>query len=136
MRFDIYRVLFPVFGLCLVDGPLVADPPAQAPSVTSRAKGRQAVEGRVAELEKRLGELNGQVGKLHEEVRSLREENGRLWLRLAILTSGHTLGKLKAGMSQNEVEQVLGRPARRHDDEEPSNEGAFPTKVATYYLRI
>src|SRR5262245_55883446 len=112
MRFDIYRVLFPVFGPCLVAGPLAADPPTQAPSGTSRAKARQAVEARVAELEKRLGELNGQVGKLHEQVRSLREENGRLRLRLDILTSGHALGKLKAGMPQKQVEQILGRPAR------------------------
>jgi len=129
MRLDIYRILFPLFGLCLVAGPLVAEPPAQAPSGTSRAKGRHAVEVRLAELEKRVSEL-------HEQVRSLREENGRLRLRLDILTSGHALGKLKVGMTQKEVEQVLGRPARLKDDEEPSNEGAFPTKVATYYLRI
>src|SRR5262249_56637124 len=136
MRFGSYRVLSPVFGLYLVAGPLAAGPPAQAPSGTSRAKERQAIEARVAELGKRLGELSEQVGKLHAQVGSLREENGRLRLRLDILTSGHALGKLKAGMPQKEVEQILGRPARLEDDEEPSNEGAFPTKAATYYLRI
>jgi regulator of replication initiation timing len=136
MRFDICRVLFPVFGLCLVAGALAADPPAQTPPATGRAKGREALEVRIAQLEKGLSELSRRVGRLHEQVRSLQEENGRLRLRLDILTSGHPLGKLKVGMSQKEVEQILRRPERRRDEEEPSNEGAFPTKVATYYVRI